>query len=64
MLLTCVSAFNPLGTLVRLALAHSTVSFPFFHLHSQNEGQSLGFEDAFLLKNEIHVTLLVLSHFF
>ena len=47
---------------MRLALAHSTVSFPFFHLHSQNEGQSLGFEDAFLLKNEI--TLLVLSHLF
>ena len=48
-ILTCMSVLNPSGTLVKLALTHSTVSFPFFHLHSQKDGQSFGLRDAFLL---------------
>ena len=47
---TWVSAFKPSGTEVRLAFTHSTVSLPFFHLHSQNEGQSFGSRGDFWLQ--------------
>jgi hypothetical protein len=47
---TWVSAFKPSGTEVKLAFTHSTVSLPFFHLHSQNEGQSFGSRGDFWLQ--------------
>ena len=56
--LTCISVLNPSGTLVKLALTHSTVSFPFFHLHSQKDGQSFGLRDAFLL-NQIKTNVFM-----
>ena len=48
MLLTWISASSPAGTDVRDAFTHSTVSLPFFHLHSQTDGQSFALDDFVL----------------